>query len=388
MACGDMTWPENNEANYNSSRSGQLEFFENAIGYFLNSDSSWIRFIPSVPDSSGDHDIELGLADDGQGRAVVRRNKFSGYDTPPVTDKEVFLLDKNGNTAVENLLISSGHNYEDALAISYNATDETKAPKFSFNTLNFLLPASYTASNPPNETLATREYIQNAALQFDNYTHGAQFRVGSLNEQTAGSVDNWTKNNDSLIPGYYIFNANDDFVFLVGGGESDQGYGILGTGDNGNEPIYVAQFNTTGDWGNKSVNEIGNANRYITLLDKNGYTVLNHLISPQFALGSEGSDLFYYKNDNPSVYGLGFNINGAAVNDRGVLIDQSKALLRFNSPDFSFILGDAGKSENNRGYRYISFADSSFGSMSNDQAINVASENYVQNYSQKKQTYT
>lgn len=244
MACGDMMWREN-QANYTSSRSGQLEFFENAIGYFLNSDSAWIRFIPSESDSVKDHDIEFGLADDGQGRAVVRRNKYSSDSTPPTTDKEVFLLDENGNTAVENLLIRSGHDYEDALAISYNgATDELKAPKFSFNKLNFLLPASYTASSPNNETLATREYIQNAELQFNNYTHGTQFRVGSVDEQTAGSIDPWTKDNGSLIPGYYIFNARDDFVFLVGGGTTDSGYGILGTGDYGDEPIYVAQFNT------------------------------------------------------------------------------------------------------------------------------------------------
>ena len=173
---------------------------------------------------------------------VVRRQNYNGGT--PITDKEVFLLDKNGNTAVENLLIRSGHNYSSgAFAISY---DGTNAPKFSFkDTLNFLLPTAYTTTGVSSETLATREYIQNAALRFNNYTHGTQFRVGAVNEQSAGSVDKWTKNNNVLIPGYYIFNANDDFVFLTGGGTPDSGYGILGTGDNGNEPIYVAQFDTT-----------------------------------------------------------------------------------------------------------------------------------------------
>lgn len=114
------------------------------------------------------------------GQAVVRRQKYNSGTS--VKDKEVFLLDKNGNTAVENLLIRSGHNYSNgAFAISY---DGTNAPKFTFNTLNFLLPTSYTASGVINETIATREYIQNAALQFNNYTHGTQFRVGSVSGQS------------------------------------------------------------------------------------------------------------------------------------------------------------------------------------------------------------
>lgn len=269
------------------------------------------------------------------GRAVVRRQKYnSGNET--TTDKEVFLLDKNGNTAVENLLIRSGHGYSNgAFAISY---DGANAPKFAFNSLNFLLPISYTASGVSNETLATREYIQNAALRFNNYTHGTQFRVGTVNEQTTGSIDKWTKNNNVLIPGYYIFNADSDFVFLTGGrsSEPDSGYGILGTGDNGNEPIYVAQFDTTdvSGWGTKGVNDINNAKNYITLLDEDGYTRLRQLYvgddviitndtitAPKFSLGSDGNHLFYYNTTN--VYGLGINLeNETSDSPRGIFVDR------------------------------------------------------------------
>ena len=273
------------------------------------------------------------------GRAVVRRQKYNSGNT--TTDKEVFLLDKDGNTAVENLLIRSGHNYSNgAFAISY---DGISAPKFSFNnTLNFLLPSAYTANGVSNETLATREYIQNAALQFNNYTHGTQFRVGSINNQSPELVNNWTKNNGALIPGYYIFNANDDFVFLTGGGTTDSGYGILGTGDNGNEPIYVAQFDTTdvAGWGTKGVNDIANAKKYITLLDANGYTKLGRLyvgsqdlqgnlveindgaiIAPKFSLGPGGNNLVYYNTTN--VYGLGINLAGETSDSpRGIFVDR------------------------------------------------------------------
>lgn len=273
------------------------------------------------------------------GRAVVRRQKYnSGNET--TTDKEVFLLDKNGNTAVENLLIRSGHGYSNgAFAISY---DGTNAPKFAFNNLNFLLPTAYTASGASNETLATREYIQNAALRFNNYTHGTQFRVGTVSGQPPELVDRWTKNNNASIPGYYIFNAGDDFVFLAGGGINDSGYGILGTGDKGNEPIYVAQFDTTNgeSWGTKGVNDIANAKKYITLLDANGYTKLGRLyvgsqdlqgnlveindgaiIAPKFSLGSGGNNLVYYNTTN--VYGLGINLAGEASDSkRGIFVDR------------------------------------------------------------------
>ena len=112
------------------------------------------------------------------GKAVVRRQKYQ--EGKSVKDKEVFLLDGDGNTAVEKLLIRSGHDYsEGAFAISYDPiNDDKKVPKFTFSNLTFLLPAAYSSSVVTDETLATQEYIQNAALHFDNYTHGTQFRVG------------------------------------------------------------------------------------------------------------------------------------------------------------------------------------------------------------------
>lgn len=117
----------------------------------------------------------------------------------------------------------------------------------------------------------------------------------------------------------------------MGGGPHDSGYGILGTGDKGDEPIYVAQFDTTNaaSWGKKGVNDIANAKKYITLLDANGYTRLGVLyvgnqdqgglvqiaggaiIAPKFSLGPGGNNLVYYpSNDTPNssnIYGLGIN---------------------------------------------------------------------------------
>lgn len=206
------------------------------------------------------------------------------------------------------------------------------------------MPPAYTASGVSNETLATREYIQNAALQFNNYTHGTQFRVGSIINQPPELADRWTKNNNALIPGYYVFNADSDFVFLTGGRSSDPdtGYAILGTGDNGNEPIYVAQFDTTNaaSWGTKGVNDIKNAQKYITLLDANGYTKLGRLyvgnqdlsgnlveindgaiIAPKFSLGPGGNNLVYYTS--PNVYGLGINLAGETSDStRGIFVDR------------------------------------------------------------------
>lgn len=107
-------------------------------------------------------------------------------------------------------------------------------------------------------------------------------------------------------------------------------------------------------------------------------------------MGPSGNNLVYYPSDdtpNPSnIYGLGINLAGEISDSpRGIFVDRGKALLRFNSPDYSFILGQAGAGQS--GWKYIGFGNNSFKEANTDITY-VASENYVQNYAQKKQTYT
>ena len=91
----------------------------------------------------------------------------------------------------------------------------------------------------------------------------------NLNEFTATKVEATVTGIGSteLVRGNM---ANDDvFRILIGGTASDVGYAEIATADNGDEPIYVRQYTTTG-----LGTPFGTLNRTLTLLDASGNTTI------------------------------------------------------------------------------------------------------------------
>lgn len=79
--------------------------------------------------------------------------------------------------------------------------------------------------------------------------------------------------NNSIPLVYGTTAGSDHFILKVGNTGLDQGYGEIATGDNGDEPIYVRQYNA---------NTIANS---ITLLDKSGNTLFPNTVTANKFIG-------------------------------------------------------------------------------------------------------
>lgn len=140
----------------------------------------------------------------------------------------------------------------------------------------------------------------------------------------------------------------DSFILRVGNTGNDQGYGEIATGDNGNEPIYVRQYD-----GNTITNSI-------TLLDPSGNTLFPNTVTANKFIGPlQGTA------DNASKLGnLTFSLN---YND---LINDNKTQTITDTSNSTWFVKVTGYAEWNTSF-FSLYLDSSYDNNSSKLAVQI-----------------
>jgi len=283
---------------YNTSRRG-VKIYSNAIALAdpyngnSNSDAGWIRHLEETGNSGV---LEIGVGDDGDESIVARQ-----YNTSSSVARTLTLLDSSGNTIIPRMLLvastgETGSYDQAAMQIrEYNYAGVGtgtwgQAPRLAWH---------WSGRVAAQIGLATDGYLYTAPVTGTNF-YKLMFESGTWginitgNSATASnlmdSAHNWNatevynymtarvlKAGDTMTGDLFFANSgtgirqirgtvgDNDYWRIAGGAvESNAGYMEIATADDGNESIYVRQYQGV----------FSSLVRTLTLLDGNGNTLI------------------------------------------------------------------------------------------------------------------
>ena len=285
---------------------------------------------------------------------------FRQYTGASTITREIKLLDAAGNTSLPGNLSVVGNintannitanNFTGNLNISVSGTTTANIINTTIAGSDFfrlqvggtgpdLGFVSLDTANEGNEPIYVRQYISTQPNPYNAINRqltlldstGQTILPGNLSvagnttlsnlSATGNIVGNLVSpsltgtSNANVITG--VIATDDYFRIQVGGTSANAGFLSIDTADNGNEPIYVRQYSTSGG------NPFGSLTRELTLLDATGNTVvpgnlqINGANSTQFVNGTIGSYRIGYRGHPVQSLNTSYTVT---VNDSGLTL--------------------------------------------------------------------
>ena len=202
----------------------------------------------TIYDGSIEKSINITANSVGTYNTSELNNKFNGKANSKHTHTKSEITDFP--TSIKN---------PNALTISLNGTSQGAYDGSSAKSIN-ITPANIGAQ--PAGSYAASSHTHSATQVTQDATHRFVTDAEKNTWNNKMSLSGGTFSEGAIVKG--ICGGGTDYWFIKGAGTDDNGYLEIGTQDNGDEPIYVRQYNTS-----------NNVTHSITLMDANGNQTFN-----------------------------------------------------------------------------------------------------------------